>query len=88
MEYPIEVEIIEGDLASFEWNGREYHVFDVLHSWESTEGSWWSIGGRERRRHYRVQAGWHRHRITAEIYLSSSGKSDQETHWVLSRVYR
>lgn len=82
IDEPIEVQVVDGRPAAFEWTGQVYRIVDILHIWQSEERIWWKFSGHTRR-HYRVQAGWNRHRVTAEIYTTVGG----EEEWILSAVY-
>jgi hypothetical protein len=84
MDEPIEVSVVDGRPATFQWNDRRYQIFDVLHTWKSEGGPWWKPSRQGQRQHFRVQAGWGRHRITAEIFASTTGKGEQ---WILSEVF-
>lgn len=84
MDEPIEVSVVDGNPVTFQWNDRVYHIVDVLHTWQSETGSWWRPSRQAPRQHFRVQAGWERHRITAEIFASTTGKGEQ---WILADVF-
>lgn len=84
MDEPIEMNVVDGEPAEFRWNNRTYQIFEILHTWESERSAWWNWRSRGTRRYYRVQAGWNRHRLTVEFYVTTGGK---EERWVLSHIY-
>lgn len=84
VEESVEVEVVDGNPVAFRWREQVYEISDVLHTWSTEEGDWWRFSRREKRQHYRVQAGWNRHRITAELYASARGNG---VRWVLSAIY-
>lgn len=84
MDEPIEVNVVDGKPVTFIWNSQVYQIFDILHSWKSAEGAWWKWSRHGQSQHYRVQAGWDRHRITAEIVAFTTGKGER---WILSDIY-
>lgn len=85
VEEPIEVEIVDERPVAFKWRDRTYRVSDILGTWDADSTSWWKKSTTERRAFFRVQAGWDRHRITAELYAAPAKDG---VRWVLDAIYR
>lgn len=84
IDEPIDVDVVDGRPVAFEWENQVYQIFDVLHTWKSERSAWWKLSKHGQRHHFRVHAGWERHRITAEIVRSTTAKGER---WILSDLY-